>query len=110
VAYGTPLRTASEVLEDVLARHGLVLKEPPPQVYLDDYGDSAVGFVLTYWVEMSATADVRRIKSDLLHMIDRAFASAGITIPFPQRDVHLDADAPLKVEVVTPAVRDAGAS
>jgi len=48
---------------------------------------------------MTPDSDARRIKSDLLHMIDRAFADAGLAMPFPQRDVHLDAAAPLRVEV-----------
>jgi potassium-dependent mechanosensitive channel len=100
VAYGTPLRTAGDVLAGVLDRHGLVLKEPPPQVYLDDYGDSAIRFALTYWVEMVEGNDVRRLRSDIMHMIDSAFAEAGIAMPFPQRDVHLDTRAPLRVEVV----------
>jgi potassium-dependent mechanosensitive channel len=100
VAYGTSLREATEALAGALERHGLVLKSPAPQVYLDGYGDSSVNFALTYWVEMTPNNDVRRIKSDLLHMIDTAFAEAGIRMPFPQRDVHVDTAAPLKVELV----------
>jgi small-conductance mechanosensitive channel len=100
VAYGTPLRRAADTLLDVLARHGRVLKDPAPQVYLDEYADSSVNFALTYWLDMTAGNDSRRIRSDLLHMIDGAFADAGIAMPFPQRDVHLDAATPLRVEVV----------
>jgi small-conductance mechanosensitive channel len=100
VAYGTSLRTASEVLEGVLARHGQVLKSPVPQVYLDGYGDSAISFALTYWIEMLPDNDSRRVKSDLLHMIDRGFAEAGIAMPFPQRDVHLDVGKPVPVTIV----------
>jgi small-conductance mechanosensitive channel len=100
VAYGTPLREAADAMQDVLSRHGLVLKDPAPQVYLEEYGDSAIVFTLAYWTLMTLESDSRRVKSDLLHMIDRAFAEAGIAMPFPQRDVHLDARAPLKVEVV----------
>ena len=102
VAYGTPLRQAADAMQGVLERHGLVLKNPPPQVYLEEYGDSAITFALTYWVDMTAGNDTRRVKSDILHMIDRAFADAGIGMPFPQRDVHLDAATPLRVEVVGP--------
>ncbi len=102
VAYGTPLRRAAEVLEGVLARHGLVLKAPAPQVYLDAYADSSVNFVLAFWVEMTEGNDARRIKSDVLHMIDTAFAEAGFVIPYAQRDVHLDAASALKVELVPP--------
>ena len=103
VAYGTPLRKASDVMQEVLARHGLVLEEPAPQVYLDDYADSAIKFTLTYWVEMTPTNDTRRIKSDVLHMLDKALAEAGIRMPFPQRDVHVETATPLKVEVVAPS-------
>ena len=93
VAYGTPLREAADALAGVLARHGLVLKDPAPQVYLDEYADSAIRFALTYWVDMTPDNDTRRVKSDLLHMIDTAFAEGGIRMPFPQLDVHLDRGA-----------------
>jgi len=100
VAYGSPLRKVVEILSDVLERHGVVLKDPKPQVYLDAYGDNAINFSLTYWVEMSQTGDSRRVKSDLLLMIDRAFDEAGISIPFPQRDVRLATTSPVPVEIV----------
>jgi potassium-dependent mechanosensitive channel len=100
VAYGTPLRKAADALLGVLQRHGLVLKSPTPEVYLDDYGDSAITFAMTYWVDMTLGNDSRRVKSDILHMIDTAFAEAGLKMPFPQRDVHLDTASPLEVVVV----------
>jgi small-conductance mechanosensitive channel len=103
VAYGSPLRKVAELLGEVLERHGLVLKDPPPQVYLDDYADNAINFSVTYWVEMSEAGDIRRVKSDLLLMIDRVFTDAGIAIPFPQRDVHLSTQDPVPVRVVDAA-------
>ena len=103
VTYGTPLRKAGDVLLEVLNRHGRVLRDPAPQVYLDDFDDSAINFALTYWVEMTADSDTRRVKSDLLHMIDRAFSDAGISMPFPQRDVHLDVGGPVPVQIVAPS-------
>jgi len=108
VAYGSPLREVTGILSGVLEQHGHVLKEPGPQVYLDDYADSSINFSITYWVEMSATGDARRVKSDLLLMIDEAFGKAGISIPFPQRDVHLSTTRPVPVELVgSPATRPA---
>jgi small-conductance mechanosensitive channel len=103
VAYGTDLRAAATVLAGVLERHGKVLKSPQPQVYLEEFADSAVNFALTYWVEFTPDNDPRRVTSDLLHMIDRAFAEAGIAMPFPQRDVHLDLAGPVPVSVVPSA-------
>ena len=102
VAYGSALRKVGEVLEEVVARHGLVRKQPAPQVYLDEYGDSAIWFAVSYWVDMTPDNDTRRIRSDLLHMIERAFTEAGISMPLPQRDIRVASTAPLKVEVVSP--------
>jgi small-conductance mechanosensitive channel len=110
VAYGTPLRKTAELLLAVLTEHGHVLKSPAPQVYLDAYGDSSITFALTYWVEMLLENDSRRVKSDLLHMIDRAFAEAGIAMPFPQRDVHLDIGKPVPVEIVQRAPDPGGSA
>jgi small-conductance mechanosensitive channel len=103
VAYGSPLRQVAEILAAALARHHLVLESPAPQVYLEEYADNAVNFSVTYWVEMSEAGDTRRVKSDLLLMIDQAFAEAGISIPFPQRDVHLSTQDPVPVRVVDAA-------
>jgi small-conductance mechanosensitive channel len=100
VAYGSPLREVAGILAGVLERHRLVLKDPPPQVYLEEYADNAVNFSITYWVEMAEMGDTRRVKSDLLLMIDEAFTKAGISIPFPQRDVHLSTSQPVPVEIV----------
>jgi small-conductance mechanosensitive channel len=102
VAYGSPLRKVNEILSEVLQRHGHVLKDPAPQVYADEFADSSINFSLTYWVEMTQQSDVRRVKSDLLLMIDRAFEEAGISIPFPQRDVNLTVRQPLAVQVASP--------
>jgi small-conductance mechanosensitive channel len=104
VTFGTPLRLASDTLKGVLDRHGLVLKDPAPQVYLDAYADKAVTFALFYWVEMLLENDTRRIRSDLLQMIDEAFTKAGIKMQASQGDVQAIA-APLKVEAVAPSAQ-----
>jgi potassium-dependent mechanosensitive channel len=109
VAYGSPLRTVAELLGDVLQRHGLVLKDPAPQVYLEEYADNSINFSMTYWVEMNESGDTRRVRSDLLLMIDRAFTDAGIAIPFPQRDVHLSTAQPVPVQIVGSAGVRSGA-
>jgi len=103
VAYGSPLREVSGILAGVLERHRQVLKEPAPHVYLDEYADNSINFSVTYWVEMTEMGDTRRVKSDLLLMIDEAFSAAGISIPFPQRDVHLSTGEPVPVRIVDAA-------
>jgi len=105
VAYGSNLREVAEMLEEIVKRHGNVLDDPPPQVYLDDFGDNAIAFTIHFWVDLSKIATSMRVMSDLRFMIGKRLDEAGVVIAFPQRDVHLDSPRPLKVEIV----RDGGA-
>ena len=55
---------------------------------------------------MTAMMDRRRIESDVRYRIDHLFRDAGISIAFPQRDVHLDTNAPLDVHIISTANDD----
>jgi small-conductance mechanosensitive channel len=103
IAYGSDTRKVSDVLLAVAERHGQVLKDPAPRVIFEDFGADALAFTLEFWIDYAKGADARQIASDLRFMADKVLAEAGIGIPFPQRDVHLDASRPLQVEVVAPA-------
>ena len=100
VAYGSPTREVFHILEQAMAEHGQVLKEPKPLVLLEEFGSDALLFGIYYWIEINERFDVRIIASDLRHRIDRLFREAGISIAFPQRDVHLDTVGPLKVQML----------
>jgi potassium efflux system protein len=100
VAYGSDTRKVSDTLLSVADRHGQVLKEPAPRVIFEDFGADGLAFTLEFWIDFGKGADSRLIGSDLRFMTEKALAEAGIGIPFPQRDVHLDASRPLPVEVV----------
>jgi potassium-dependent mechanosensitive channel len=99
VAYGTDTRRVAQLLAEVAARHGLVCKEPEPQVFFMDFADSALTFELRYWVDVMKN-NAAQVGSDLRHMINGAFNENGIVMAFPQRDVHLDALHPLPVQMV----------
>jgi potassium efflux system protein len=103
VAYGSQLRTVNDILNGVLARYGLILKKPAPQVYLAGYEDSGIKFTLNYWIELTEQVDSSRIKGDLLHMIDGVFADARIAIPYSQKDTRLSIDNPVPVAVLPSA-------
>ena len=103
VAYGSPLRTVNDILNDLLARHGLVLKKPAPQVYMVGYEDSGIKFTLNYWIELTEQIDSARVKSDLLNMIDGAFSDARITIPNAQNEPRPSINGPVPLTVVSPA-------
>lgn len=101
VAYGSPTREVFQILEQVVDEHGQILKDPKPLVLLEDFAADALLFGIYYWIEVHERLDVRSIASNLRHRIDRLFRDAGISIAFPQRDVHLDAAGPLKIQMVT---------
>jgi len=100
VAYGTPARDMVAILEDCVRRHGLLLKEPAPLVLFEDFGADALQFAVYYWVEIGPTTNPNEIASDLRFIIEKEMSERGIVIAYPQRDVHLDAASPLKIEVV----------
>jgi small-conductance mechanosensitive channel len=100
VAYGTQVQEVVELLQQVAERHGLVQEEPAPQVLFEDFGTDALQFGLYVWVELRPGVDWTQVASDLRHMIYKTLASAGIVMAFPQRDVHLDAAAPLQVRLL----------
>ena len=107
VAYGSDTRRVVQLLTEIADRHGLVEKEPKPQVLFTDFADSALTFELRFWVNVIA-ANSAQVASDLRQMIAGTFAENGIVIAFPQRDFHLDATRPLQVQVLPMGISSAG--
>ncbi len=107
VAYGSPTREVDRLICRVLDEHGRILKDPKPNVLFTEFGDNALHFRAYFWIRMSAMMDRRRIESDVRYRIDHLFRDAGITIAFPQRDLHLDTVAPLDVRLVSSNDEDA---
>jgi small-conductance mechanosensitive channel len=99
VAYGSDTRRVLQLLEEVADRHGVVEKEPKPQAYFTDFGDSALMFELRYWVDV-IKANAAQVGSDLRQMLAGAFAESGLVMAFPQRDVRLYPGSPLPVQIV----------
>ncbi len=102
VAYGSPTREVKAALLQAAAEHGEVRKDPEPYVWFADFGDNSLVFELFFWVVVTENAGIQRVSSDLRYMIDQLFREAGISIAFPQRDLHFDRDNPLKVEISRP--------
>ena len=99
VAYGAPVREASEIICGSANDHGLVLDDPAPEVFFEDFGDNALQLVLVFWVALGPNVSARKVCSDLRYAIEKRLGTAGISIAFPQRDVHLDVSEPLPVRV-----------
>jgi potassium-dependent mechanosensitive channel len=101
VAYGSDTRRVTQLLAEVAERHGVVEKDPKPQVLFTEFGDSALVFELRFWVDV-IKANAAQVASDLRQMIAVGFAENHIAVAFPQQDIHLDTARPLSVEIVPP--------
>ncbi len=87
VAYGSDVELVKSILIDVAKSHSKILKTTEPRVLFTDFGESALQFKLLF--EINNSYEHLNIKSDLRFEIDKKFRENNITIPFPQRDVHL---------------------
>lgn len=87
VAYGSDVRLVEKLLLQAANSQPRVLPDPPPAVLFTDFGDSALMFRVSFTVEDSF--NVRIPQSDIRYKIDELFRENGISIPFPQRDVHI---------------------
>jgi small conductance mechanosensitive channel len=91
VGYEDDLKKAHDVLMGVLKDHDKVLEDPAPAVFVSNLGDSSVDFNVRPWVK---TGDYWGVYSDVLHRAKLALDEAGISIPYPQRDVHVHQATP----------------
>ncbi|NQY27332.1 MAG: mechanosensitive ion channel [Piscirickettsiaceae bacterium] len=87
IGYDDDMLKAKKIMEDILAAHDLVLDEPAPGVAIAELADSSVNFNVRPWVN---SADYWAVRSDLIEKIKLTFDKEGISIPYPQMDVHTD--------------------
>jgi potassium efflux system protein len=97
VAYGTDVTLALTLLEKVVKEFHQVLEDPEPRFTLEGFGDNALNLVVRCYL---GSMDERlAVTSDLHRRINEKFCAAGISIAFPQRDIHLSALQPLDVRI-----------
>ncbi|MEL4178179.1 mechanosensitive ion channel domain-containing protein [Roseateles sp. PN1] len=106
VAYGSDVRRATQLITDCAANHPSVLQDPPPEVFFDDFAADALSLRLQFWFRLNGPRSGAGVDSDLRFAINDALAAAGISIAFPQRDVHLDLVGPIKVALETAPSND----
>ena len=92
VDYGSPPEKVVEMLEAVARAHPQVMKSPAPVAVFMAFGDSAINFELRAWTNRFDRWKV--IETELATAVYAALRSAGMTFPFPQREVRLLPDAP----------------
>ncbi|TXE07095.1 mechanosensitive ion channel [Seonamhaeicola algicola] len=87
VAYGSDVQLVKKLLLQAASTHPDVISEPEPSVIFTDFGDSALNFKLVFTLNDSFKATFP--KSDIRFEIDKLFRAHNISIPFPQRDIHI---------------------
>ena len=86
ISYGDDIPKTERILQEIIDSHDKVLAEPEPMVRLHELADSSVNFVVRPWVD---TDDYLEVYWDITRSVKIRFDEEGISIPFPQRDVHM---------------------
>ena len=86
IGYADDIPKAEAILEDIVHSHEKVLKDPEPVVKLHELGDSSVNFIVRPWTRRDDYWDVYW---SITREVKLRFDAEGVSIPFPQRDVHL---------------------
>ena len=89
VGYGDDLAKAKKVLTEIVEADERILAEPVPVIAVHELGESSVNFVCRPWVN---TADYWAVYWDIMEKAKIRFDEEGISIPFPQRDLHVVSD------------------
>jgi small-conductance mechanosensitive channel len=100
VAYGSPTREVERIILGAVDDQSEVLHDPPAHVVFENFADSSLNFTAYFWIELHPDVNTLVVFSDIRHRINERLATAGIAIPFPQRDLHLDASKPLEIKMV----------
>ena len=88
VSYEADMKLAEQLMLEAAASCERVLKAPPPTVWMSEYGDSSVNFVIHCWI-VDPEEGVGNVRSAVLKKLWWLFKENGIEIPFPQRDLHV---------------------
>ncbi len=86
IGYSDDIGKAQEIMEGILSDHELVLDHPEPVIQVHELADSSVNFVCRPWVK---TSDYWTVYWDVTRQVKERFDAAGVSIPFPQSDVHM---------------------
>jgi potassium-dependent mechanosensitive channel len=93
VSYHDDPHQVKQILQQVLQKIPEVLSEPEPAISLAEFGDSAINFRIDYYINMDGLG-FWKTKSEVLFKIWDQFKQAGITLPYPQRDLHFKSFPP----------------
>ena len=85
ISYDDDIDKAQHIMEEIVSHHERVLKDPEPVIQVHELADSSVNFVCRPWVK---TEDYWNVYWDITRAVKQRFDKEGISIPYPQQDVH----------------------
>ena len=91
IGYDDDIATARQLINDIMQDDERILTDPAPVILLGELADSSINFNVRPWVK---TSDYWQVRGDMLEKVKLAFDANGISIPYPQRDVHLHNTTP----------------
>jgi len=86
IGYDDHIGKAKQLIEGIIAKNSLILMDPAPTIMVLELGESCIDIAVRPWVK---TGDYWGVRADLLQTIKETFDEQGISIPYPQRDVHI---------------------
>ena len=86
IGYSDDMAKANEILKQVVTQHDKVLDDPAPLIKLHELADSSVNFIVRPW---SKSSDYWDVYWDVTRTVKERFDAEGVSIPFPQQDVHM---------------------
>jgi len=86
IGYQDDIDKTKKILQELIAADGRILKDPAPKIAVSALADSSVNFVVRPWVN---STDYWNVYCDLTEQVKKRFDAEGVSIPFPQRDVHV---------------------
>jgi len=99
VAYGSNTKKVEKLLVETVTKVPKVLDNRPVVCYFHEFGDNSLNFEVQFWCHMPRPSARKLVESEVRHAINEVFEKEGITISFPQRDLHIDTIKPLEVKI-----------
>lgn len=97
IAYGSDIEKALETLKQILKDHPRVLDDPSPSIIFKEFGDSTLNLAARGFID--SMENRIGVISELNQTVYKRFEEEGITIAFPQRDIHFDTENPIRVSI-----------
>jgi len=90
VAYGSPARKVADLIMQATKEQQKIVMSPAPVVTFEDFGDNALMFEVTFWLDSTAEGGIRVMRSNIRFRLEELFAAHDIVVAYPQRDLHID--------------------